>query len=116
MSIEKNYFFFNFRADKDKNKKLDSKELAQWIRMKIVEHITMAVSNNYGLFTLIDVNPKNGVVTWNEYHAYFLKKRGFNSKYVGKHDEKRHKGLQRSLKGMEVYQHYSKFTLMILFS
>ncbi|KAJ3656086.1 hypothetical protein Zmor_015187 [Zophobas morio] len=87
------------RADKDKNYKLDSKELAEWIRKKIVEHISSAVSNNYALFTMIDVNPRNGVITWKEYHTYFLKKRGFSKKYVENHDEKRHKGLQRSIKG-----------------
>lgn len=65
-----------------------------------MEHISSAVSNNYGLFTLIDVNPKNGVVTWKEYHSYFLKKRGFNSKFIRKHDEKKHKGLQRAVKGI----------------
>ncbi|GJQ70609.1 hypothetical protein Trydic_g23002 [Trypoxylus dichotomus] len=86
------------KADKDNNGKLDSKELAQWIRMKIVEHISSAVSNNFGLFAQIDVDPKNGVVTWKEYHAYFLKKRGFSRIYVQSHDEKRHKGLQRAIK------------------
>ncbi|KAK9712436.1 EF-hand domain pair [Popillia japonica] len=86
------------KADKDHNGKLDSKELAQWIRMKIVEHISLAVSNNFGLFAQIDVDPKNGEVTWKEYHAYFLRKRGFSSKYVQSHDEKRHKGLQRAIK------------------
>lgn len=68
--------------------------------MKIVEHISSAVSNNFGLFAQIDINPKNGVVTWKEYHAYFLRKRGFSSKYVKNHDEKRHKGLQRAVKGI----------------
>lgn len=89
----------NLRADRDHNSKLDSKELSQWIRMKIVEHISTAISNNYGLFTLIDVEPRNGVITWKEYHTYFLKKRGFSSKYVQQHDERRHKGLHRSVKG-----------------
>lgn len=74
-------------------------ELAHWIRRKIVEHISTAVSNNYGLFTLIDTSPRNGVITWKEYHTYFLKKRGFSDKYVESHDERRHKGLQRSIKG-----------------
>lgn len=90
----------NFRADSNKDGRLDSKELAEWIRHKIVEHISAAVSNNYGLFSLIDVNPRNGVITWKEYHSYFLKERGFSNNYVENHDEKRHKGLQRSIKGM----------------
>lgn len=88
------------RADKDRSDKLDSKELAEWIRQKIVEHISSAVNNNYGLFNIIDVNPKNGVVTWKEYHTYFLKTRGFSTKYVNSHDEKRHRGLRRSIKGI----------------
>ncbi|XP_044751501.1 45 kDa calcium-binding protein [Coccinella septempunctata] len=86
------------RADKNMDRKLDSNELSLWIRKKIMEHISLAVSNNFNLFSQIDVDPKNGVVTWKEYHSYFLKKRGFSSKYVKKHDEKRHKGLLRSVK------------------
>lgn len=52
---------------------------------------------------LIDTNPRNGVISWKEYHTYFLKKRGFSNKYVESHDEKRHKGLQRSLKGKRIW-------------
>lgn len=73
--------------------------MSLWIRKKILEHISLAVGNNFNLFSEIDIDPKNGVVTWKEYHSYFLKKRGFSSKYVKKHDEKRHKGLLRSVKG-----------------
>ncbi|KAL1512455.1 hypothetical protein ABEB36_002043 [Hypothenemus hampei] len=86
------------QADKNKNFKLDFKELSHWIRLKIVKHIEEAVGNNYGLFVEIDVDPRDGVVTWTEYHTYFLKKRGFKDKYVKKHDEKRHRGLTRILK------------------
>lgn len=93
------------RADRDRNGKLDSKELSQWIRMKIVEHISTAISNNYGLFILIDVDPRNGAISWKEYHTYFLKKRGFSSKYVEQHDERRHKGLQRSIKGNALFRY-----------
>lgn len=89
----------SFRADKNVDGKLDPNELAEWIRKKIVEHISSAVSNNYSLFKLIDVSPRNGAITWKEYHTYFLKKRGFSNNYVQNHDERRHKGLQRSIKG-----------------
>lgn len=75
------------------------RELAKWINAKIIQHISAAVRDNFGLFTQIDVHPQNGVVSWEEYHTYFLKKRGFDEKYVKNHDEKRHKGLQRSIKG-----------------
>ncbi|KAK4878985.1 hypothetical protein RN001_007131 [Aquatica leii] len=86
------------KADENKDQRLDSKELSKWIRLKIIEHITVAVSNNYVLFSKIDINPKNGVISWGEYHMYFLKKRGFSKKYIHNHDEKRHRGLQRSIK------------------
>ncbi|KAF5303096.1 hypothetical protein FQR65_LT08428 [Abscondita terminalis] len=86
------------KADENKDRQLDSKELSKWIRLKIIEHITRAVSNNYILFSKIDVNPKNGEISWKEYHKYFLKKRGFSNKYIRNHDEKRHKGLQRPIK------------------
>ncbi|XP_019874233.1 45 kDa calcium-binding protein [Aethina tumida] len=86
------------KADKNVDGKLDPNELAEWIRKKIVEHISSAVSNNYSLFKLIDVSPRNGAITWKEYHTYFLKKRGFSNNYVQNHDERRHKGLQRSIK------------------
>ncbi|XP_066254790.1 45 kDa calcium-binding protein [Euwallacea similis] len=86
------------QADRDRSSKLDSKELSQWIRIKIVQHISDAVGNNHRLFELIDNNPRNGVVTWREYHSHFLKKRGFAEKYVKAHDEKRHRGLRRAVK------------------
>jgi len=86
------------QADKDKNDKLDSKELSQWIRTKIIQHISEAIGNNYGLFMQIDINPKNGVISWKEYHSHFLRKRGFSNTYVNSHDERRHKGLPRTLK------------------
>ncbi|KAF5294061.1 hypothetical protein FQA39_LY13535 [Lamprigera yunnana] len=86
------------KADENKDLRLDSKELSKWIRIKIIEHITVAVSNNYVLFSHIDINPKDGVISWKEYHSYFLRKRGFSDKYIRNHDEKRHKGLQRSIK------------------
>ncbi|XP_030750181.1 45 kDa calcium-binding protein [Sitophilus oryzae] len=86
------------QADTNKDEKLDSKELSKWIRTKIVQHISEAVGNNYGLFLKIDVNPRNGIITWKEYHSYFLRKRGFSEKFVHNHDERRHKGLQRAIK------------------
>lgn len=86
------------KADTNKDNTLNPKELASWINMKIIQHISAAVRDNFGVFMQIDINPRNGVVTWDEYHAYFLRKRGFDNKYVENHDEKRHKGLERSIK------------------
>lgn len=50
------------RADTDENRLLDIQELAKWIHLKITEHITRAMRENVGLFTAIDINPRNGTL------------------------------------------------------
>jgi len=41
----------------------------------------------------------SGMVSWEEYHTYFLQQKGFSREYAKNHDKK-HKGLNRSMKGM----------------
>ena len=48
------------RADDNKNGFLDTEELAQWIQMKVSEHITVGVKTNFKVFLLLDNNPKDG--------------------------------------------------------
>ena len=48
------------RADDNKNGFLDTEELAQWIQMKVSEHITVGVKTNFKVFLLLDKNPKDG--------------------------------------------------------
>lgn len=85
------------RADVDENQLLDIQELAKWIHTKITEHITRAMRENVGLFTTIDNNPRNGEVSWEEYHAYFLRSHGFSESYINSHDKK-HSEMTRTLK------------------
>ncbi|KYN11814.1 45 kDa calcium-binding protein, partial [Trachymyrmex cornetzi] len=85
------------RADTDENELLDIQELAKWIHAKITEHITRAMRENVGLFTAIDNNPRNGEVSWEEYHAYFLRTHGFSETYINSHDKK-HREMPRTLK------------------
>ncbi|XP_077276973.1 stromal cell derived factor mayday isoform X2 [Temnothorax americanus] len=85
------------RADTDENQLLDIQELAKWIHAKITEHITRAMRENVGLFTAIDNNPRNGEVSWDEYHAYFLRTHGFSETYVNSHNKK-HSEMPRALK------------------
>ncbi|XP_015183640.1 PREDICTED: 45 kDa calcium-binding protein isoform X2 [Polistes dominula] len=85
------------RADVDENQLLDIQELAKWIHNKITEHISRAIQENVGLFTAIDNNPRNGKVSWEEYHAHFLRSHGFPESYIQSHD-KRHKEMSRTLK------------------
>ncbi|XP_063231038.1 45 kDa calcium-binding protein isoform X10 [Bacillus rossius redtenbacheri] len=85
-----------YRADTDGDGFLSVQELANWINNKVQEHITQALQENFGLFTAIDIQPRNGVVSWSEYHAHFLKQRGFSHEYIHKH--KSHRTLTRSMK------------------
>ncbi|XP_076652170.1 stromal cell derived factor mayday isoform X1 [Halictus rubicundus] len=85
------------RADTDQDQLLDIQELAKWIHTKITDHISRAMRENVGLFTAIDNNPRNGEVSWEEYHAYFLRSHGFPESYVSSHDKK-HSDMTRTLK------------------
>jgi hypothetical protein len=39
-----------------------------------------------------------GMISWEEYHTYFLQQKGFSREYAENHDKK-HRGLNRSMKG-----------------
>ncbi|KAH0550321.1 45 kDa calcium-binding protein [Cotesia glomerata] len=85
------------KADVNENQELDMQEIAKWIHGKIIQHIDRAMRDNIGLFTTIDINPRNGDISWDEYHAYFLRSHGFADSYINSHD-KRHSELTRTLK------------------
>ncbi|KAK9501084.1 hypothetical protein O3M35_002198 [Rhynocoris fuscipes] len=91
------------RADEDKDNLLSVHELADYIHKRTTDHIDSAMQENYSLFMSIDTNPRNGVISWREYHEYFLQKHGIDSEYIKKHTE-RHQGLGRSLKGKLNYR------------
>lgn len=85
------------RADTNGNGELDIQELSKWIHVKIIDHIDRAMRENIGLFTAIDNNPRNGEISWNEYHSYFLRLHGLPESYIVSHS-KRHGALTRNLK------------------
>ncbi|XP_043266627.1 45 kDa calcium-binding protein isoform X2 [Venturia canescens] len=85
------------RADLDESQQLDIQELARWIHGKITEHIERAMRQNIGLFTVIDNNPRNGEISWEEYHAHFLRSHGLSESYIVSH-KKKHSELSRSMK------------------
>ena len=77
-------------------------ELRNWIISKVKEHLQGALRENIFLFTAIDTNPRNGRVSWQEYHIWFLKKNGFNSSdSIDNHDNEKHPELVRSIRGNE---------------
>ncbi|ENN81006.1 45 kDa calcium-binding protein [Dendroctonus ponderosae] len=85
-------------ADTNRDQRLDVRELSAWIRKKIFQHVTEAVGNNQALFNQIDINPQDGVISWAEYHKYFMIHRGFSAAFADNHDEKRHRGVPRRIK------------------
>ncbi|XP_047121674.1 45 kDa calcium-binding protein isoform X1 [Schistocerca piceifrons] len=85
------------RADRDHDERLTLLELSDWIDIRIREHIDQALLENEILFTAIDIKPRDGLVSWDEYHWYFLKQHGLSHQYAEKHDEKHH-NLARSIK------------------
>lgn len=85
------------KADSNTDGFLELSELSSWITKKIKEHLTLALKENFFMFTAIDQDPRNGVVSWDEYHRYFLKQHGYDNKYIEKH-KKDHKGMSRELK------------------
>lgn len=85
------------RADTNNDSFLVHSELSHWIEAKIHQHINQAHAENYILFASVDVNPRNGLVSWEEYHQYFLKQKGYSKIYAENHD-KHHSGLDRKTK------------------
>ncbi|XP_065351887.1 45 kDa calcium-binding protein [Cloeon dipterum] len=85
------------RVDRDHDNLISLVELVSWINLKIQHHISLALKENFLMFTMVDSNPRNGLVSWEEYHHYFLKKHGVNDTYIKNHDKK-HRGLVRSIK------------------
>ncbi|XP_042208651.1 45 kDa calcium-binding protein-like [Homarus americanus] len=85
------------KADSSVDGLLDLAELSSWISTKIKEHLTLALKENFFMFTAIDQDPRNGMVSWDEFHHYFLKQHGYDDKYIQEH-KKNHKGMPRELK------------------
>ncbi|KAK7055020.1 45 kDa calcium-binding protein, partial [Halocaridina rubra] len=85
------------KADTNADGMIEITELTTWISSKIKEHLTLALRENFFMFTAIDQNPRNGVVSWDEYHRYFLKQHSYSDKYIDEHKEN-HKGMPRELK------------------
>lgn len=69
-----NVLRFAFRkADANNDKFLTIREVAKYINLKIQDHIDTAIKRNPQIFAEIDKSPVDGLVSWDEYHVYFLK-------------------------------------------
>jgi calcium-binding protein len=96
-----NVLKFAFRkADSSGDGFVTIRELAKYINLKICDHIDSSIKRNPQIFSEIDRSPTDGLVSWNEYHTYFLKnlKLGLDENYITNHDEKKHIKLDRKSK------------------
>lgn len=94
-----NVLKFAFRkADSNSDGFLTIRELAKYINLKIQDHIDTAIKKNPQVFSEIDKSPIDGLVSWEEYHAFFLKNLKLDENYITKHDEKKHFKLDRKSK------------------
>jgi calcium-binding protein len=96
-----NVLKFAFRkADSSGDGSVTIRELAKYINLKICDHIDSSIKRNPQIFSEIDRSPTDGLVSWNEYHTFFLKnlKLGLDENYITNHDEKKHIKLDRKSK------------------
>lgn len=86
------------KADSNSDGSLTIRELAKYINLKICDHIDSSIKRNPQIFSEIDKTPIDGLVSWNEYHTYFLKNLKLDDSYIKNHDEKKHLKLDRKSK------------------
>lgn len=90
------YHFFS-SADSDSDSMLTSSELAFFINQNIIKHVRIAKHSNHKLFLIVDISPKDGFLSWNEYQAYFLKRNGVQDEFTQSNGDKRHRKLKDAL-------------------
>ncbi|KAL7729667.1 hypothetical protein ACLKA6_007939 [Drosophila palustris] len=83
------------RADRNHDGRLTIQELGQYINRRIVDHIDIAIMNNAREFRRVDIAPADGLITWDEYHRFFLREHGMTEADIDEHDEIRHTSLNR---------------------
>lgn len=59
-------------------------ELAKYINFKIRDHIDTAIRSNPTTFVEIDLKPRDGLISWDEYQTYSLRERGLDDSYKKK--------------------------------
>ncbi|KAI8124410.1 45 kDa calcium-binding protein [Lucilia cuprina] len=83
------------RADRNHDNYLTIKELGQYINKNIVDHIDEAIQLNPREFRRVDIAPADGLITWEEYHRFFLKEHGMTEADIDEHNEIKHTALNR---------------------
>ncbi|XP_058821603.1 45 kDa calcium-binding protein [Topomyia yanbarensis] len=72
------------KADTNGDKYLSMQELAKYINFKIRDHIDNAIRNNPTTFVEIDLKPRDGLISWDEYQIYALRDYGISETHLVK--------------------------------
>lgn len=72
------------KADTNGDKRLNVQELAKYINFKIRDHIDTAIRSNPTTFVEIDLKPRDGLISWDEYQTFSLRERGLDDSYKKK--------------------------------
>lgn len=96
--LEIEIFCFFFSADLNGDLMLTIPELARYINARIRDHIEASIKNNPILFSEIDRAPHDGLITWDEYYAYFLRTLGYDEKFIKQVDKVRQTHLNKKNK------------------
>lgn len=88
------------KADLNRDFKLTLQEVARYINAKIRDHIEDAIQVNPLDFAEIDISPKDGLISWEEYQGYFLKTKGYSGDF--QEGNPSYGKLNRKLKGTKV--------------
>lgn len=91
---------------------LTLQELARYINRRIRDHIDGSIKTNPISFAEIDVAPRDGLVSWQEYHENFLRKKGMSVEDIGSHNEKKHTELDRNAKGNTYRVIHSQYVIV----
>lgn len=68
------------KADTNGDGELQIQELAKYINARVREHVTNAIQTNPFLFAEIDIAPRDGLITWDEYFVHFRLENGLPAK------------------------------------
>ncbi|XP_058451085.1 45 kDa calcium-binding protein [Malaya genurostris] len=72
------------KADTNADNYLSMQELAKYINYKIRDHIDNAIRTNPTTFVEIDLKPRDGLISWDEYQTYAFREKGISETYKKK--------------------------------
>ncbi|KAF2368836.1 EF-hand domain [Trinorchestia longiramus] len=75
------------RCDTDGSGWLSRVETESCVQQQVTLHLTQAIRENFFIFTALDVNPRNGEVSWQEHVSNYLQRQGYDENFIKDHLE-----------------------------